>query len=126
MEQLPGKRSKGGRPKKAVRRDQLMGVKCTLIERRAIEGKARSAGLTVSEYLRELGLTTKISGAKRAIPKEALLFFGTTNHVAANLNQIAHKRNKGEVLNALERATLMNDADTYREFIQEVKKKYFP
>ncbi len=32
MEQLPKKRSKGGRPKKPVRRDQLLGVKCTLIE----------------------------------------------------------------------------------------------
>jgi hypothetical protein len=31
---------------------------------------------------------------------------GTINHMAANLNQIAKKRNSGEELNALERANL--------------------
>ncbi len=31
---------------------------------------------------------------------------GTFNHIAANLNQIAKKRNSGEELNALERASL--------------------
>jgi len=99
---------KGGRPPKAVKRDQLMGVKCTLIERRAIEAKARSAGLTVSEYLREIGLTGKIDMRQKALPKEVLQHLGTLNHIAANVNQIAWKRNRFDQLDALERATLQN------------------
>jgi len=110
MEQ-PRKHSKrkGGRPKKAVKRDQLLGVKCTLIERRAIEAKAKSVQMTVSEYLRKIGITGKIDRSERTIPRELLQQAGTLNHAAANINQIAKKRNRGEDLNAIDRATLQND-----------------
>ena len=123
MEQLPEKRSKGGRPKKAVPRDQLLGVKCTLIERKAIEGKARSAGLTVSEYLRELGLYTKIRGVRKT-PKEALMLIGTISHTAANVNQIAHERNKGYVLNTLERAKVLHDVAEFKQYTQKIIQYY--
>jgi hypothetical protein len=99
-------RNKGGRPKKAVKKDQLLAVKCSLYERRAIEARAKSANLSVSEYLREIALTGKIDRREKALPKEVLALTGTLNHAAANLNQIAHKRNSNEVLNALERADL--------------------
>ena len=99
-------RKKGGRPKKAVKKDQILAVKCSLFERRAIEARAKSTNLTVSEYLREMALTGKIDRRQKAFPKEILALSGTLNHTAANLNQIAKKRNSGEELNALERADL--------------------
>jgi NAD-dependent DNA ligase len=74
---------------KRLKRNQVMAIKCTLFERKAIEAKARKAKLTVSEYLRELGLTSKINFSNKAMPKEVLSFTATLNHMAANLNQIA-------------------------------------
>jgi uncharacterized protein (DUF1015 family) len=99
-------KNKGGRPKKAIKKDQLLAVKCSLFERRAIEARAKSANLTVSEYLREIAMTGKIDRHEKALPKKVLEKIGTINHVAANVNQIAKKRNSGEELNALERASL--------------------
>ena len=105
-EQKTKAKNKGGRPKKAVKKDQLMAFKCTLFERRAIEARAKSTNLLPSEYLREMGLTGKIDRREKVLPKEVLEKIGTINHVAANVNQIAKKRNSGEELNALERASL--------------------
>jgi hypothetical protein len=98
--------NKGGRPKKDVVKDQIIGVKCTAYEKRAIQTKAKSGGMTVSEYLREMGLRGKINFKQRALPKEALALAGTFNHLAANLNQVARKRNNNEELSPLERAEL--------------------
>jgi hypothetical protein len=53
-----------------------------------------------------MGLTGKIDRREKALPKEVLELTGTLNHMAANLNQIAKKRNGVEELNALDRATL--------------------
>src|ERR1051325_11653080 len=89
---------KGGRPKKTVKRDQPLTVKCTIIERKAIEMKAKSANLSVSEYLRSMGLAGKIDSLKKQIPKEILEYKGTFNHIAANLNQIAKKINSNMIL----------------------------
>jgi hypothetical protein len=112
---------KGGRPRKAIKKDQLLGMKCTLIERRAIEAKARSANLSVSEYLRELGLTGKIDSTKKALPKEILQLIGTLNHLAANMNQVAKKRNSNEILNALERATLQHESAAIKQLAKDIK-----
>jgi len=114
-------KKKGGRPSKAVKRDQLLGVKCTLIERRAIEARARSACLTVSEYLREMGLTGKIDMRQKAFPKEVLELKGTMNHMGANINQIAKKRNQGDDLNALDRATLQQLPPIIQEWDRIIK-----
>jgi len=114
-------RSKGGRPKKAVKRDQLLGVRCTLIERRAIEARAKSVQMTVSEYLRKIGLAGKIDRSERTIPREVLQFTATLNHLAANMNQVARKRNRDESLNAIERATLQIDANAIQQLAKDVK-----
>src|ERR1700754_398814 len=41
----------GGRPKKPIKRDQVMHLKCTLIDRKVIQAKAKLANMTVSDYL---------------------------------------------------------------------------
>jgi len=112
---------KGGRPPKAVKRNQLLGTKCTLIERRAIEAKAKSVHLSVLEYLREIALTGKIDRSGKALPKEVLQLMGTLNHLAANMNQIAKKRNRNESLNALERATLQYEAEQLKQLARYIK-----
>ena len=120
-EQKPRTKNKGGRPKKAVKKDQLLAVKCSLFERRAIEARAKSANLNTSEYLREMALTGKIDRREKALPKEVLELTGTLNHTAANLNQIAKKRNGIEELNALERASLKVQAGELKEIAAQIK-----
>ena len=120
-EQKPSTRNKGGRPKKAVKKDQLLAVKCSLFERRAIEARAKCANLSVSEYLREIALTGKIDRREKALPKEVLALTGTLNHMAANLNQIAKKRNSNEELNALERAELKVQSGELKGIAKQIK-----
>ena len=103
-----GNTSKGGRPRKVVKRDQLLGVKCNLLERKAIEHKAKNAALSVSEYLRELGLNSVATTRKqKSLPKEVLLCTATLNHLAANINQIAYRRNRGDAITVRERLELL-------------------
>ena len=114
-------KNKGGRPGKADKRNQLLGVKCTVAERQVIEARAKLVDLKVSEYLREMGLTGNIDMRKKALPKEVLLFTATLNHAAANLNQIAKKRNGFEELNALERAQLQYLSGQLIQLAKDIK-----
>lgn len=116
--------SKGGRPQKAVKRDQLLGVKCTLAERKAIEYKAKVACLTTSEYLRQMGLTGKVDRHQKVLPKEVLQFSATLNHMAANLNQVAKKRNSLDELNAIERAELNQLSRQVKALAGEIKNHF--
>jgi len=120
-EQNETKKNGGGRPKKAVKRDQLMAIKCTLYERKIIEAKAKKASITVSEYLREIGLTAKIDYRTKALPKEILSFSGVLNHMAANLNQIAKKRNSNDELSPLERAELKVQSGQVKDLAVQIK-----
>ncbi|MDR3669018.1 MAG: hypothetical protein P4L35_19485 [Ignavibacteriaceae bacterium] len=104
-----------------MKKDQLLGMKCTLIERRAIEIKAKSVNLTVSEYIRYMSLTGKIDRPKKVLPKEVLQFTGTLNHLAANMNQVAKKRNGVEELNPIERATLQALTGEIKKLAQNIK-----
>jgi hypothetical protein len=113
--------SKGGRPKKAVKKDQLLGLKCSLFERKVIQAKAKLAKLTVSEYIRAMSLTGKIDSQEKALPKEVLQLTGTLNHLAANMNQVAKKRNSNEELNAIERASLQVLAADIKRLAQNIK-----
>ncbi|MXO06451.1 mobilization protein [Flavobacterium sp. HBTb2-11-1] len=115
------KKNSGGRPKKQIKRDQLMAIKCTLYERKIIETKAKKSNLTISEYLREIGLTGKIDCRNKALPKEILSFTGVLNHLAANLNQIAKKRNNNDELSPLERAELKVQAGQVKDLAVQIK-----
>ena len=94
---------------------------CTLLERKVIEAKARMAMLTVSEFLRNMALAGKIDSREKALPKEVLAFTATLNHLAANLNQIAKKRNGIDELNALERAELQNFSGQFKRLANDIK-----
>jgi hypothetical protein len=114
-------KNKGGRPKKPVKKDQLLGVKCSHEERKTIEEKARLVNLSVSEYLREMGLIGKIDRYEKHIPGEVLKLTGLLNHTAANLNQIAKKRNSNDELNALERAELLALSGFVKQVAKDIK-----
>lgn len=122
MEQRKGYlKNKGGRPVKAVKRNKLIGVKCTAIERYIIEAKAKAIQLTVSEFLRTTGLSGKIDIKKKMIPRKVLQAIADLNHIAANLNQIAKKRNSSDELTALERAELKFAVEQIKQCVIDIK-----
>jgi len=114
-------RKKNGRPKKAIRRHLKMTVMCNAVERMVIKHKAKMLGLTVSEYLRKIGYEGQVDRTIKTLPKEVLQLTGDLNHMAANINQIAHKRNRGEELNAMERAELNVLAGKIKEVVILIK-----
>ena len=113
--------NRGGRPKKPVKRDKQLAVMCTIAERFIIAHKAKAANLCISEYLRNLGVAGKIDMRKKALPIEVLKSIGTLNHIAANLNQIAKKRNSFDELNAIERAELQYLSGQFKELAKAIK-----
>ena len=112
---------KGGRPRKEVTKNQQLAVMCSLSERKLIEEKAETANMSKSEYLRTIGLSGKIDIKIKALPKEVLLFRATLNHLAANMNQIAHKRNCNDELNAIERAELNLLSQQVKQLANDIK-----
>jgi hypothetical protein len=99
-------KKKTGRPVKAIKKNQQLAVMCSELERRIIRQKAEKANCTISQFLRELGVSAKVEIKAKFIPPEVLALSGTLNQVAANLNQIARKRNMDEELSAIQRAEL--------------------
>ena len=115
------KKGKGGRPKKPIKRDEQLAVMCNKMERTVITHNARLVNQTISEFLRNLGLHRKIDIQKKVLPKEVLLLTATLNHIAANLNQIAKKRNQNDELNALERAQLQQLSGDVKQLAIDIK-----
>lgn len=112
---------KGGRPPKAIRKSRFIGVKCSHYQHMLIKAKAKMAGLSVSEYLCELGVNGKVGSPKKSLPAEVLQLTGTLNHLAANLNQVAKKRNGYDPLDALERARLEMDVIEIKQVVFLIK-----
>ena len=117
-------KNKGGRPKKTIKKDCRVSVRCSLIQRKAIQAKAKSVKFSVSEYLLKMGLTGKIDRREKVLPKEVLQLIGTLNHTAANLNQIAKKRNGIEPLTAFDRAELLVQSADLKQLAESIK-NYF-
>jgi hypothetical protein len=115
------KNNKGGRPPKEVKRLRTLSVKCSFFEGMQIENKAKQVGLSVSEYLREMGLKGTVKFRVRTLPREVLQFAGTLNHIAANLNQIAKKRNSFDELSVLERARLNQQSTSLQQLVTDIK-----
>lgn len=111
----------GGRPKKPVKRDQQLAVMCNRIERTIIELKAKRTNVSVSEFLRTLAMKGQVDRREKSLPKEVLLFTATLNHLAANINQVAKRRNRGDDLNALERAELQVLSGQIKQLAQNIK-----
>lgn len=117
----PNEKSKGGRPKKSVKRIYRLRVACTALELTIIETKAKQVRLTISEFLREAAFNSHIDTRRKTLPKEVLNFTGTLNHLAANINSLAYKNNSAQTFNAFERAELKQLAAQVKELAQAIK-----
>jgi len=115
------KRNKGGRPKKQIKRDEQLAVMCTLVERKAIEYKAKTANISVSEFLRTLRLKGQVDMKIKTLPKEVLQFIGMLNHMSANLNQVAKKRNREETFTAMERDEFFLLSKDIQELVKQIR-----
>ena len=115
---------KGGRPRKEVKRSEQLAVMCTLVERTIIEQKAKAVNVSVSEFLRTLGLKGQVDIRKKVLPKEVLQGIASVNHVAANVNQIAKKRNSFDELNAMERAELQWIVGQLKQVVTDFKNHF--
>jgi hypothetical protein len=89
-----------------------------------LEKKAGDAGLTVSEYLRSMGLSGKIDRREKLIPAAILDYKGTLNGMAANLNQVVKKNNCNEVLTGEDRLVILGVAMAIKEHVIMVVKYY--
>lgn len=114
-------KNKGGRPKKENKRNQQLAVMCTIAERKIIEDKAKHGNISISQFLRELALQGQVDRKIKVLPKEVLLFTATLNHLAANLNQLAKKRNQHDELNAIERAGLVVLSTDIKKLAADIK-----
>ena len=95
-------------------------LRCTPTEKRYIMIRAREAGLSVSVFLRDMGL--KDSPEKRkTLPPEVLASIGVLSGIIGNLEIIARKRLDNEDLDALERADLKFRAAELKMMITEIK-----
>ena len=114
-------KKKVGRPRKGIKRDQFLAIKCNQWERSIIEAKARTSDLTISEYLRKMGVAGKIDRREKVFPKEVLELTGTLNHLAANLNQIARIRNGLEQLSLTELVELKIQSGDLKKLAEQIK-----
>jgi hypothetical protein len=113
------KKNKGGRPEKVIKKNKLLGVKCSILEQVEIRQKAKQYNLSVSQYLRELGLKHKV--IIRTLPSEVIAFQIKLTNLGSNLNQISKKRNMNNQLNAIERAELKNISNELLELVNTIR-----
>jgi len=80
-------------------------VWCTQIEKKYIEIQAEKAGIPASEYLRKLGMESRLKKPP-TLPPEVLAYKGALAHLAGVLEPLSLKRQNGEDLSILERAEM--------------------
>ena len=114
-------RSKGGRPKKAIKQKEFIGIKCTMLEKTYLLQKAKETGLSLSEFIREAALKGQAVRQIKLIPKEILQFTATLNHLAANINQIAKKCNQNYDLDEAEKTILSTLPTDIKLLAQNIK-----
>jgi len=105
---------------KSLRKSTYVMLRCTPAEKRYIKIRARDAGLSVSVFLRDMGL--KDSPEKRkTLPPEALASIGVLSGLIGTLEIIARKRLDNEDLDGLERAELNFRAKEVKMVIKDIK-----
>ncbi|HWK07794.1 MAG TPA: hypothetical protein VNS58_29380 [Puia sp.] len=102
------------------RKNNKISCWCTATEKKYIGIRARNAGFSASEYLRELGLKDYLKRPK-TLPPEVLAFNAQLHQLSAALHLIARKRLDEEDLNALDRAGLQHLRKQLNELINNIK-----
>lgn len=113
---------KAGRPKKDLTRTHRLRVACDKNELLIIQNKAAQVQLTISEYLRRMGVESQIDiKQRRVLPKEVLLFTAQLNHLAANINSLSYKNNRGENFNQMEKEGLRLLSQQVQKLANDIK-----
>lgn len=81
----PGKKPKGGRPKKAVSRNAVMVVRLTPAEKLQIESRAKAAGIKPAAWFRNAAKSAVI---KPRFTPEEMGYLRSLAGLANNLNQL--------------------------------------
>ncbi|WP_086946716.1 plasmid mobilization relaxosome protein MobC [Sphingobacterium sp. JB170] len=79
------KKRKPGRPKKSITRSSSLVVRMTPIERLVIAGRAKDAGMRISEWFRQ---AAKAAVVRPRLSKEEAAYLRTLSGMANNLNQL--------------------------------------
>ncbi|RYE89129.1 MAG: plasmid mobilization relaxosome protein MobC [Cytophagaceae bacterium] len=105
----PAKKPKGGRPKKVVKRDAVLVVRLTQIERMLIAGRAREAGMSPSEWFRKSAKTARVMARFSA---EDAAILRMLSGMANNLNQLTKLAHQEGLLSVQNRCSeLMEGID---------------
>ena len=89
------KRKLGGRPEKRIKKSSLLAVRMTDTERQLVAGKAKEAGLKLSEWFRLAAKKARV--VARLSPGDVAILRMLTG-MANNLNQIARLAHKEGLL----------------------------
>lgn len=86
---------KGGRPLKIVKRSRVCMIRLTALEEFAIAGKARNAGVTISDFFRRSAQKAKVVAR---LTLEEIALYRIITGMANNLNQLTHLAHKDGLL----------------------------
>lgn len=116
-------RKQGGRPVKPVKKSNILVVRLTDTERILITGKAREAGMKVSEWFRMAAKKAQVIA--RLSPADIAILRVLTG-LANNLNQIARMAHKEGLLSVQRkcREELDEINDTLRYFNSDDRKSH--
>src|SRR5690554_2409707 len=110
-----GKKRKRGRPKKAITRSVSLVVRITPTERLAIAGKAKNAGMRISDWFRQ---SAKTSVIRPRLSTEETGYLRTLSGMANNLNQLTKLAHKGGLLSLMgSLRSLLSDVEQLMERI---------
>lgn len=76
-----------GRPKKAVKKSDMLMVRMTTTERLLIENKSKAAGMKPSEWCRKAAKSAKVAAR---FSTEEMGWFRALSGLSNNLNQLTH------------------------------------
>lgn len=108
-----GKTRKRGRPKKAITRSISLVVRITPTERLAIAGKARNAGMRISDWFRQ---SAKVAVIRPRLSKEETGHLRTLSGMANNLNQLTKLAHQGGLVSIMANLrSLLNEVERLME-----------
>ena len=114
MEQMNEKRSKGGRPLKAVRKDIRISVRFNRQEYFILKERAASAGIKPSVFIRQAAIKAKIT---TRLSTEEVQLIRQLAGMATNINQVARACHREGLFEA------MRYFEEYRKALDHVMQK---
>lgn len=110
-----GKKRTRGRPKKAITRSVSLVVRLTPTERLAISGRARKAGIRISDWFRQ---SAKVAVIRPRLSEKETGHLRTLSGMANNLNQLTKLAHKGGLVSIMGNLrSLLNEVEALMERI---------